>query len=97
MPLKLKEKEGPNITIEKIIVKIAKMSSDACPTCATYFEARSLEHALMRLSGISKVRVDEVAGKISIEYDVQKISILKITERLEKLGYRVENVSRGIS
>jgi len=48
------------------------------------------------LNGVSKVKVDEVTGKITIEYDSQKISYSKFTERLAKLGYQAEIESRGI-
>ena len=85
------------MTIEKLILKIAKMGNNACPTCATDFKVRSLERALMRLSGVSKVKVDEVTGKVTIEYDIQKIDVSKIIGRVEKLGYLIQNVSRGVS
>jgi hypothetical protein len=42
---------------------------------------------------VSKVKVDEVTGKVSIEYDDQKISGSKITERIERLGYQIEIIS----
>lgn len=84
------------MAIEKIVLKTVKIDSGGCPTCATDLEAENLRHALSRLRGVLKVKVDEVTGKVNIEYDAQKINILKIIERLERLGYRHEIISRGL-
>jgi copper chaperone CopZ len=82
------------MTVEKIILNTAKIDCTGCKTCASDLEAENLRHALARLSGVSKVRVDEITGKVSIEYDTQRIGFSKITEHIEKLGYKVEMVSR---
>ena len=81
------------MNIEKVILKASKKDCTTCSTCAT-FKADNLRYALSRLNGISKVKVDEITGKVTLEYDQQKISLSKITERIEKLGYKVEIVSR---
>jgi len=81
------------MTIEKSVLNASKTDYNACSTCAT-FKADNLRHALARLMGVLKVKVDEISGKVSIEYDTQKIGLSKITERIEKLGYKVEIVSR---
>jgi len=82
------------MNIEKVILNASKTDCTGCRTCATNYEAENLRHAVARLNGISKVKVDEITGKVTIEYDTQKISLSKITERIEKLGYRVETLSR---
>lgn len=79
---------------EKVILNALKTDCTGCRACATDYEADNLRHAIARLNGISKVKVDEITGKVTIEYDIQKISLSKITERIEKLGYQVEIVSR---
>lgn len=79
--------------IEKVILSTSKTDSTGCSTCA-YFKADNLRHALARLNGVSKVKVDKITGKVTIEYDKQKINLSKITERIEKLGYPVEILSR---
>ena len=79
---------------EKVILNALKTDCTGCRACATGYEADNLRHAIARLNGISKVRVDEITGKVTIEYDTQKISLSKITERIEKLGYQVEILSR---
>ncbi len=79
---------------EKVILNALKTDCTGCRTCATSYEADNLKHAIVRLNGISKVKVDEITGKVTIEYDAQKISLSKITERIEKLGYQVEILSR---
>jgi len=81
------------MNIEKAVLKASKKDCTACSTCAT-FKAENLRHALSRLGGVSKVKVDEITGKVTIEYDTQKIIFAKITERIEKLGYQVEILSR---
>jgi copper chaperone CopZ len=82
------------MNIEKVILNASKTDCTSCRTCATDYEADNLRHAIARLNGISKVKVDEITGKVTIEYDTQKISLSKITERIEKLGYQVETSSR---
>jgi len=76
------------MTIQKAMLNASKKDCTACSTCAT-FKADNLRHAISRLNGISKVKVDEVSGKVTIEYDTLKINLSKITERIEKLGYQV--------
>ena len=73
------------MNIEKAVLKASKKDCNACSTCAT-FKADNLRHALSRLSGVSKAKVDEITGKITIECDTQKIDLSKVTERIEKLG-----------
>lgn len=82
------------MTVEKIILNTAKTDCTGCKTCASDLAAENLRHALARLSGILGVKVDEITGKGGIEYDRQEISFSKITKRIEKLGYKVEIVSR---
>ncbi len=88
--LETKEKQKK---IEKVILNALKTDCTGCSTCAD-FKADNLRHAIARLSGVSKVKVDEITGKVTLEYDKQKIILSKITERIEKLGYQVEIVSR---
>ncbi len=57
------------------------------------FQADNLRHAIARLIGISKVKVDGVTGKVIVEYDTERISLAKITERIQRLGYHVETLS----
>jgi len=81
------------MTIEKVTINALKKDCTGCRTCATDYEADNLKHALARLNGVSKVNVDKVTGKITIKYDKQKILQTKITERIEKLGYKIELIS----
>ena len=78
---------------EKVILNASKTDCTGCSICAD-FKADNLRHAVARLSGVSKVKVDEINGKVTIEYDTQKNGLSKITERIEKLGYQVEILSR---
>ena len=81
------------MNIEKVILSTSKTDSTGCGACVS-FKADNLQHALARLKGVSKVKVDEITGKVIIEYGKQKINLSKITERIEKLGYQVEILSR---
>ncbi len=89
----LETKEERVKKAEKVILNALKTDCTGCSTCAD-FKADNLRHAIARLNGVSKVKVDEITGKVTIEYDTQKIILSKITERIEKLGYQVEIVSR---
>ena len=82
------------MNIERVTLNASKIECAGCKTCATNYEADNLQHALARLNGVLKVKVDKVTGKVTIEYDAQKISDSKFTERIEKLGYKVEIESR---
>jgi len=84
------------MAMEKIVLKTQKIECTGCKTCAADYAADNMRHALARLNGVSRVKVDEVTGKVTIEYDSQKISYPKFTERLVRLGYQVEIESRGI-
>ena len=81
------------MNIEKVVLNASKTDCTGCSICAN-FKADNLRHALSRLNGVSKVKVDEITCKVTIEYDTQKIILSKITERIEKLGYHVEILSR---
>jgi copper chaperone CopZ len=81
------------MNIEKVILNALKTDCTGCSTCAD-FKADNLQHAIARLNGVTKVKVDEITGKTIMEYDTQKIILSKITERFEKLGYQVEILSR---
>ena len=77
---------------KKVILNTSKTDT-GCSICAD-FKADNLRHAVARLNGVLKVKVDEITGKVTIEYETQKISLPKITERIKKLGYQVEILSR---
>ena len=88
--LETKEKQNK---IEKVVLIALKTDCTGCSTCAD-FKADNLRHAIARLNGVFKVKVDEISGKVTLEYDTQKIILPKITERVEKLGYKVAILSR---
>jgi copper chaperone CopZ len=80
------------MTTEKAMLNASKRDCTGCSSCEV-FKADNLRHAIARLNGISKVKVDEITGKVTMEYETEKISLSKIIERIEKLGYQVEMVS----
>ena len=81
------------MSIEKTILNASKADCTGCSTCAD-FKADNLQHAIARLNGVLKVKVDDITGKVTLQYDTQKIVLSKITERIEKLGYKVEIISK---
>ena len=68
------------MSIEKVTLNASKADCTGCSTCAD-FKADNLQHAIARLNGVSKVKVDEITGKTTIEYDTQKIILSKIVSR----------------
>ena len=86
------KKEQAKKTV-KVILNASKTDYPRCSVCST-FKADNLRHALTRLNGVSKVKVNDISGRVTIEFNIQKISFSKITERIEKLGYQVEVLSR---
>ena len=62
---------------EKVILNVSKTDCTGCRSCATGLEADNLRHAISRLNGVSKVKVDEITGKVTIEHDTQKIILSK--------------------
>ena len=81
------------MNIERVILNASKTDYAKCSICAD-FKADNLRHALARLNGVSKVKVDEITWKVTLEYDKQKINLSKITGRIEKIGYPVKILSR---
>lgn len=81
------------MTNQKTTLSIYKVDCTGCKACASDYQADNLRHAISRLSGISNLKVDEVTGKVVVQFDDAKISLTEITERMEKLGYHVEVLS----
>ena len=81
------------MTKQKIILSTYKTDCTGCKACASGYQADNLKHAIARLNGISQVKVDEVTGKVTVEYDTTKIYLAKIAERIQRLGYHVELLS----
>ena len=82
------------MTTQKTTLSTYKVDCTGCKACAADYQADNLRHAIARLSGVSEAKVDEVTGKVVIKYETEKISLQKITERMEKLGYHVEVVPK---
>ncbi len=81
------------MTKQKAILNTYKIDCDGCKACAADYQADNLRHAIARLNGVSGVKVDGVTGKVVLEFDNARISLAKITLRMEKLGYHVEAAS----
>ncbi len=86
----IKAKNGEKMTKQRITLNTYKIDCDGCRACAADYQADNLKHAIARLNGVSSIKVDEVTGKVVVEFDDAKINLSKITQRMEKLGYHVE-------
>jgi copper chaperone CopZ len=78
------------MTKQKATLNTYKLDCTGCKACAADYQADNLKHAIARLNGVLGIKVDEVTGKVVVEFDEVKISLSKITQRMEKLGYHFE-------
>ncbi len=78
---------------QKAIMNTYKIDCTGCKACAADYQADNLKHAITRLNGVLNMKVDEITGKVIVEFDNAKITLSKITQRMEKLGYHVEVTS----
>ena len=81
------------MTKQKATMNTYKIDCTGCKACAADYQADNLRHAIARLTGVSKIKVDDVTGKVVVEFENAKINLSKIIERMEKLGYHVEVAS----
>ncbi len=81
------------MTRQKAIMNTYKIDCTGCKACAADYQADNLKHAITRLNGVLNMKVDEITGKVIVEFDNAKITLSKITQRMEKLGYHVEVTS----
>jgi copper chaperone len=51
---------------------------------------RAIEAAVGKLSGVSSVKVDIAAKTVHIDYDSQEVTLAKIEEVLDDIGYTVD-------
>ncbi len=72
--------------MNKETVKISGMTCAAC--------ANRIEKAIGKLEGVLKASVNFAAEKLLVEYDNQKVSLDKIRETIEKIGYGVVDEGR---
>jgi len=86
----MNEKKVEEMTKQKGTLNTYKLDCTGCKACAADYQADNLKHAIARLNGVSSIKVDEVTGKVVVEFDDAKIILSKITQRMEKLGYHVE-------
>src|SRR5690606_4457091 len=67
----------------KISIRIGGMGCAAC--------AAKIEEALRRIEGVHGAAVNLVEGKVSVEYDPEKVKLKEIEAAVEDAGYRVLN------
>jgi copper chaperone CopZ len=77
------------MTKQKTTLNIHRIDCTGCKACAADYQADNLKHAIARLNGVSNIKVDDITGRVVVEFDNAKIILSKITDRLEKLGYHL--------
>ena len=81
------------MTKQKAVLNTYKVDCTGCKACAAEYQADNLRHAIVRLDGVTNLKVDGVTGRVVVEFDDEVIKLSKITQRMEKLGYHVEVAS----
>jgi copper chaperone CopZ len=74
------------MTKQKATLNTYKLDCTGCKACAADYQADNLKHAIARLTGVSSIKVDEVTGKVVVEFDDVKISLSKITSAWKNLA-----------
>lgn len=63
---------------------VIQLETLTCPSCV-----KKTESALNRLEGVNSVKVLFNSSKVKAEFDASQISVDKIKETIDKLGYEV--------
>jgi copper chaperone len=72
-------------TIMEIVESTTLIAPDiSCEHCQ-----HAIERAVGKLSGVSSVKVDIPTKTVHIDYDNQKVTLAKIEEVLDDIGYTV--------
>lgn len=77
--------EGRRLT-EVLSHKRLSIGGMDCADCA-----RTIEHALAKLNGVAHAIVNFAAGALLVEYDPEIVDLPAIQERIESLGYKVND------
>ncbi len=68
----------------KTITKIVDVEGMTCSACSA-----AIERNLPKVEGVIKASVNLATEKLTVEYDIEKISMEEISARVDKLGYKV--------
>lgn len=74
--------------MKKIVLRIEGMQ---CAGCAS-----TVEKALSRIKGISKVNVNLATGKASLEYDPERVNVDRLIKAVEDAGYGAKELKEEI-
>ncbi|ADU31299.1 copper ion binding protein [Evansella cellulosilytica] len=67
--------------MKKVNIAVVGMS---CGHCVS-----TIEGALSKLDGVSKVEVNLKENKVLVELDISKVRVLQIEQAIEELGYSI--------
>jgi len=81
---RIAEQEGAAIT-DRYRHETVRITDMDCGDCAT-----SIEHILGRMEGVLNISVNYATEKMWVEFDSKAISHDQIVEKVQQLGYRVE-------
>ncbi|HZX20931.1 MAG TPA: heavy metal-associated domain-containing protein [Clostridia bacterium] len=66
------------------VTKTLQVKGMACAACSS-----KVEHNISKLEGVIKAVVNLTTGKLTVEYNPEKISIDEISDKVDKLGFQV--------
>ncbi len=75
-----------NDGMEHEVTRTIQVSGIACSGCE-----RTISKALTALNGVFEVRPDHHKDQVGVTYDLRKIRLEAIEDKLNKLGYPLEN------
>ncbi len=68
--------------------KLLKVTGMTCASCSA-----AIERAVSKMDGVEVASVNLVAKELKVVYDKDKVNLEKIRQKIEKIGYGVENKS----
>lgn len=68
--------------------KLLKVTGMTCASCSA-----AIERAVSKMDGVEVASVNLVAEELKVVYDKDKVNLEKIRQKIEKIGYGVENKS----
>ena len=79
-----KTQSAPELETRELVV--AGMGCDNC--------ARKLERAFRAREGVKDVRVDSIAGRVTVTFDRTRVNVPELQELVVKSGYRAGAIER---
>lgn len=69
----------------RTVIKIVQVKGMTCASCSS-----AVERNISKAEGVVKANVNLATKKLTVEYDIDKISMEDMADRIHQLGYKVE-------